>query len=57
MSQDRTLSTFSPARQPFLYLTAALLAGILTDRCIAPSLFVVTALAIVSLIVAIKLLL
>lgn len=56
MSQDRTLSTFSPARQPFLHLTAALLAGILVDRWIAPALLIVTALAVVSITAAIKLL-
>lgn len=57
MSQDHTLSTFSPARQPFLYLTAALLAGILLDRWIAPSLLIVTALTGLSIIAAMNLLL
>lgn len=57
MSQDRTLSTFSPARQPFLYLTAALLAGILIDRWLAPSLLIVTAPAVLSILAAINLLL
>jgi competence protein ComEC len=57
MSQDRSLSTFSPARQPFLYLTAALLAGILIDRWIAPCLLIVTAHAVLSILGAINLLL
>lgn len=56
MSQDRTLSTFSPARQPFLYLTAALLAGILIDRWTAPPLVIITALAVLSITSAINLL-
>jgi len=57
MSQDRSRSTFSPARQPFLYLMAALLAGILVDRWIEPPRLIVTALAVISVATSIKLVL
>src|SRR5436190_9743723 len=36
MTEDRHKTTFSPARQPFLFLTTALLAGILIDRGVDP---------------------
>jgi competence protein ComEC len=36
VSQAFPQSTFSPTRQPFLYLTAALVAGILVDRSTQP---------------------
>lgn len=57
MSQDRSLSTFSPARQPFLYLMAALLAGILIDRWAAPPLSMIMAFAVLSITSAISFLL
>jgi competence protein ComEC len=57
MSQDHSRSTFSPTRQPFLYLMAALLAGILVDRWIEPPRLIVTALAVISVATSIKLVL
>ena len=57
MSQDRTPSTFSPTRQPFLYLMAAFLAGILVDRRIEPARFVLSVLAVISITASIKLVL
>src|ERR1041384_6254231 len=50
MSQDSCRpTTFSPARQPFLYLTAALLAGILLDRWVAPSRMILIALVVLAI--------
>jgi competence protein ComEC len=57
MSQDRTPSTFSPTRQPFLYLMAALLAGILVDRRIEPARLILSVLAVISVTASIKLVL
>jgi len=54
MSQDRSLPTFSPARQPFLYLTAALLAGILVDQWLEPATISHSAVAVLSISAAIK---
>jgi competence protein ComEC len=54
MSQDRSLPTFSPARQPFLYLTAALLAGILADQLLEPVRMIHCAFAVISVTAAIK---
>ena len=56
MSQAHVQSTLSPKRQPFLYLTAALVAGILIDRWIEPSRLIVIALALISVVASIKLL-
>lgn len=57
MLRDITHSGFSPARQPFLYLAAALVAGILCDRWIEPDRLIVWAFALVSFGASIKLLL
>ncbi|MEK6320886.1 MAG: ComEC/Rec2 family competence protein [Acidobacteriota bacterium] len=57
MSHARSPSTFSPQRQPFLYLTAALVAGILVDRCSEPTPLIVAAFAVVAVIASIKLML
>src|SRR5439155_18333637 len=48
MSQPGSPSTLSPQRQPFLYLTAALIAGLLVDRFIDPPRLITTAFLIVS---------
>ena len=56
MSQDLFRSTLSPRRQPFLCLSAALVGGILVDRWIEPPRLIVSALALASVIVSIKLL-
>ena len=50
-------ATLDPARQPFLYLTTALVVGILVDRWIEPGVFQVSALAVVSVVVSAILLL
>jgi competence protein ComEC len=55
MSQAHIKSTFSLSRQPFLYLTAALLGGILVDRYVPLSHSIVTAFALVSVVTSIKL--
>lgn len=57
MSQDRSPTTFSPTRQPFLYLTAALLVGILADRWIEPARLILFAFAVISITASIKLVL
>lgn len=57
MSQAGSPLTLSPQRQPFLYLTAALIAGILVDRYIEPARLITTAFAIVSVVASIRLLL
>jgi competence protein ComEC len=57
MSQDRFRSNLSPIRQPFLWLTAALLAGILVDRWIEPARLIVMALAVIFIAASIKLVL
>jgi competence protein ComEC len=57
MSQDRSRPIFSPARQPFLYLMAALMAGVLVDRWIEPARLILTTLAVVSVVTSIKLVL
>ena len=54
MSQDRSRSTFSPTRQPFLYLAASLLSGILLDRWVEPSRLIVTGLVAISVAASIK---
>ncbi|MEK6410975.1 MAG: ComEC/Rec2 family competence protein [Acidobacteriota bacterium] len=43
MSQVFFRSTLTPRCQPFLYLTAALVVGILVDRCLEPPRLIVTA--------------
>jgi len=57
MSQVLLRSTLSPRRQPFLYLTATLVGGILVDRWIEPTGVSVAALAVVSVVAAATLLL
>ena len=57
MSQADSPSTFSPQRQPFLYLTAALLAGILFDRYIEPARLITAALVTLSVVASIRFLL
>lgn len=57
MSQDLITSTFSPSRQPFLYLIAALLAGILIDQWIEPSRLILSTLVAVSITASIQLVL
>ena len=57
MSQTGSPSTLSPQRQPFLYLTAALVAGILVDRYIEPARLITTAFATVSVFASIRFLL
>ena len=56
MTQVLLQSTLSPRRQPFLYLSAAFVGGILVDRWIEPSRLMVTALALISVVASIKLL-
>ena len=48
MSQVPHRSTLTPRRQPFLYLAAALVAGILIDRWIAPPVAIITGLWLLS---------
>jgi competence protein ComEC len=47
-------STFSPRRQPFLYLATALVAGILADRFAQPVRLIIVASAICALLVSIN---
>jgi competence protein ComEC len=54
MPQPGSPITLSPQRQPFLYLTAALIAGILVDRYIEPARLITTAFLIVSVVASIK---
>lgn len=49
MTQDRRKTTFTAARQPFLYLATALLSGILIDRGAEPPRVAVIALLVTSL--------
>lgn len=55
MSQDRSQSTFSPRRQPFLYVTAALVVGILIDRWAEPTRLIPAAFALVLVVASTKL--
>jgi competence protein ComEC len=57
MSQVPFRSTLSPRWQPFLYLTAALVAGILFDRWTEPRLGIVVGLALISVAASVLLLL
>ena len=57
MSQPGPPSNFSPQRQPFLYLTAALVAGILVDRYIEPPRMIVAVLTLVCVAASVKLVL
>ena len=57
MSQVISRSNLAPRCQPFLYLSAALVGGILVDRWIQPARFTVTALAVVSVVASVTLLL
>ncbi len=56
MSQALYRSSLSPSRQPFLYLSNALVAGILVDRWLEPSRLLVTALTRVCVAASVKLL-
>ena len=47
-------SNLSPCRQPFLYLTVALVTGVLVDRWIEPAPLYGAVIAVVSIAVAIK---
>ena len=57
MSRTTDRSDFSPGRQPFLYLAAALLAGILVDRWVQPSGAPVVLVAIAFFVASLKLIL
>ena len=57
MTNTVNRSTFSPTRQPFLYLVVALVAGILVDRSAQPASAFVIASAIVFLVLSMKLIL
>jgi len=57
MSQVLFRSTLSPRCQPFLYLSAAFVGGILVDQWIEPTRLTVAALALVSVVASVTLLL
>src|SRR5262245_65653350 len=57
MSRALNQSTFSPRRQPFLYLTIVLVAGILVDRWTCPARLEVTAFLVIATATSISLVL
>ncbi|HVG18080.1 MAG TPA: hypothetical protein VNI02_03440, partial [Blastocatellia bacterium] len=52
--RPRVPASLSPSRQPFLYITASFVTGILIDRCAAPPRWVAATLAIWSVAFSIK---